>query len=727
MLDASCSTTPPTPGMAEVVLGMAHRGRLNVLANVVGKSYAPDLPRVRGRARPDVAAGLGRREVPPRRDRQAHSRPSATRSRSRSPSNPSHLEAVDPVVEGMAARQARTAADDTATRRVLPVLIHGDAAFAGQGVVAETLNLSEVPGYEVGGTVHVVVNNQLGFTTAPELGRSSVYADRRRQDGAGADLPRERRRPRGRGAGHARSRSRSGRRSSKDVVVDMVCYRRYGHNEADEPAFTQPRMYELIDARRSVRKLYTETLVNRGDLTLEEAEAALERLPRPARRRVRGDARAQRAAADAASRPPEPRRRDARPPVDDRRAPRDVLEPDRRRARHACPTASTSTRSSSSILRHRAHRVRRRPGRLGARRGARVRLAGARGHAGAPRRPGHAARHVQPAPRRARRPRRPSRSTCRSRTSPTTRRRSCSTTRCSPSTPRSASSTATRSPTRDALGRLGGAVRRLRQRRADHHRPVHRRRRGQVGPAQRPRAAAPPRLRGPGPRALQRPHRALPHAVRRGQPAGRLPDDRGAVLPRAAAPGARAATASRWSCFTPKRYLRMPADALDRRRAHRRRVPARARRPRRRSTATPVTPRAALHRQDRPRADRTSATSCGAPAAVVRVEQLYPWPESRAPRRRSTATRTPREVWWVQEEPANMGAWNFVHSRLHRMLRDRAELKHVARADERRARRAAARRCTTREQAAAPRRRLRQAVSPASPRLRHSRSFYASR
>jgi len=153
--------------------------------------------------------------------------------------------------------------------------VHGDAAFAGQGVVAETLNLSEVPGYEVGGTVHIVVNNQLGFTTAPELGRSGVYA---------TDVAKMVQAP----IFHVNGDDPEAcvrvvalayefrQTFRKDVVVDMVCYRRYGHNEGDEPAFTQPRMYALIRAKRSIRKLYTETLVNRGDLTLAQAEETLE-------------------------------------------------------------------------------------------------------------------------------------------------------------------------------------------------------------------------------------------------------------------------------------------------------------------------------------------------------------------------------------------------------------------------------------------------------------------
>ena len=267
---------------------------------------------------------------------------------------------------------------------------------------------------------------------------------------------------------------------------------------------------------------------------------------------------------------------------------------------------------------------------------------------------------------------------------PTTRRRSCSTTPCSPSTPRSASSTATRSPS-DALRVLGSAVRRLRQRRADHHRPVHRRRRGQVGPAQQPRAAAPPRLRGPGPRALERAHRALPHAVRRGQPARRVPDDRGAVLPRAAPPGASPRSTCRWSAS------RRSATCACRRRArrvadvHRRRVPRACS-----TTAPPTLDRgavaagAALHRQDRPRADGPARRS-----AARRSRSCGSSSSTRGPRAELLALARPlprraREVWWVQEEPANMGAWNFVHGKLHaHRCATAAELRHIARARER--------------------------------------------
>ena len=201
-------------------------------------------------------------------------------------SNPSHLEAVDPVVEGMArAKQDRLASPTDGTPSamvhrvddfpVLSLLVHGDAAFAGQGVVAETLNLSGLSGYRVGGTVHVVINNQLGFTTAPEAARTSVYpTDVAKMVQApifhvNGDDPE---------ACVRAARLAFGFRQAfhKDVVIDLVCYRRHGHNEGDDPSYTQPLMYQRIEAKRSVRKLYTETLVRRGDITLEEAEQALD-------------------------------------------------------------------------------------------------------------------------------------------------------------------------------------------------------------------------------------------------------------------------------------------------------------------------------------------------------------------------------------------------------------------------------------------------------------------
>jgi 2-oxoglutarate dehydrogenase E1 component len=257
----------------EAVVGMAHRGRLNVLANIVGKSYAQIFQEFEGNLDPASTHGSG--DVKYHLGAEGKYAPGDGSSIPISlVANPSHLEAVDPVLEGVVRAKQDIIDMGEPGFTVLPVLIHGDAAFAGQGVVAETLELSQLRGYRTGGTVHIVVNNQVGFTTAPEYSRSSVYStDVARMIQApifhvNGDDPEAVVRV-GKLAYEYRQAFR------KDVVIDMICYRRRGHNEADNPSFTQPLMYDLIDAKRSVRKLYTESLIGRGDITLEEAEQAL--------------------------------------------------------------------------------------------------------------------------------------------------------------------------------------------------------------------------------------------------------------------------------------------------------------------------------------------------------------------------------------------------------------------------------------------------------------------
>lgn len=267
-------------GVVEAVMGMAHRGRLNVLINILGKSYGELFSEFEGNIDPSTPQGSG--DVKYHKGyRGTYTGRSGTEIGLTLCANPSHLEAVDPVVEGMT-RAKQDLLDWTHDRKkgdtpypVLPVLLHGDAAFAGQGVVAETLNLSALQGYRTGGTVHLVINNQVGFTTNPASARSTVYA---------TDVAKMVQAP----IFHVNSDDPEAcvrvaklafayrQRFHKDVVIDMVCYRRYGHNEGDEPSYTQPQMYERIDARRSVRKLYTEALMSRGDITLEEAEQALD-------------------------------------------------------------------------------------------------------------------------------------------------------------------------------------------------------------------------------------------------------------------------------------------------------------------------------------------------------------------------------------------------------------------------------------------------------------------
>ncbi|MEO6987082.1 MAG: multifunctional oxoglutarate decarboxylase/oxoglutarate dehydrogenase thiamine pyrophosphate-binding subunit/dihydrolipoyllysine-residue succinyltransferase subunit [Aquihabitans sp.] len=255
------------------VVGMAHRGRLNVLTNIVGKDFDQLFREFEGYIDPDSTQGSG--------DVKYHLGQTGTftsRTGNTLPielaANPSHLETVDPVVEGMV-RAKQDMIDHPEAFSVLPVLLHGDAAFAGQGVVAETLNCSTIKGYRVGGTIHLIINNQLGFTTSPESARSSEYCtDVAKMIEApifhvNGDDPEACIRV-------ARLAYAFRQAFHKDVVIDMVCYRRHGHNEGDDPSYTQPLMYKRIDARRSVRKLFTESLVKRGDISIDEAEQALD-------------------------------------------------------------------------------------------------------------------------------------------------------------------------------------------------------------------------------------------------------------------------------------------------------------------------------------------------------------------------------------------------------------------------------------------------------------------
>ncbi len=260
-------------GLDEVTIGMPHRGRLNVLANLVGKSYAQIFREFEGNLDPRSVQGSG--------DVKYHlgtegsfTAPDGSKTKVYLAANPSHLEAVNPVLEGIArAKQDRIDKGEQGFT-VLPVLLHGDAAFAGQGVVAETLNLSQLRGYRTGGTIHVVVNNQVGFTTSPASSRSSFYC---------TDVARMIQAPIFHVNGDdpeacvrvAKLAFEYRQAFHKDVVIDLVCYRRRGHNEGDDPSMTQPLMYDLIENKRSVRKLYTESLIGRGDISVEEAEQAL--------------------------------------------------------------------------------------------------------------------------------------------------------------------------------------------------------------------------------------------------------------------------------------------------------------------------------------------------------------------------------------------------------------------------------------------------------------------
>ena len=273
LLDEICEQAADDQ-LDEVTIGMAHRGRLNALANIVGKSYGQIFREFEGNIDPRTVQGSGDVKYHLGAEGKFTSLAGNTIKTSMA-ANPSHLEAVDPVLEGIA-RAKQDILDRGREYPVLPVLVHGDAAFAGQGVVAETLNLSQLRGYRTGGTIHVVVNNQVGFTTAPTESRSSVYA---------TDVARMVQAPIFHVNGDdpeaciqvARIAYDFRREFNKDVVIDLVCYRSRGHNEGDDPSITQPLMYDLIAKKRSVRKLYTEALIGRGDITIEDAEEVLKK------------------------------------------------------------------------------------------------------------------------------------------------------------------------------------------------------------------------------------------------------------------------------------------------------------------------------------------------------------------------------------------------------------------------------------------------------------------
>ncbi len=259
-------------GLAEVVIGMPHRGRLNVLANIVGKSYAQIFQEFEGQSDSRGSGETG--DVKYHLGAEGSFRSAVDNEIKVSvAANPSHLEAVDPVVEGIARAKLDRTPDPDGRFPVVPILLHGDAAFAGQGVVYETLQMSQLRGYRTGGTIHVIVNNQIGFTTAPVESRSSGYC---------TDIAKAIQAPILHVNGDdpdavvraAKLAFEFRQEFHKDVVIDVVCYRRRGHNEGDDPSFTQPLMYDLIEQKRSTRTLYTTALVGRGDITEDDVEAA---------------------------------------------------------------------------------------------------------------------------------------------------------------------------------------------------------------------------------------------------------------------------------------------------------------------------------------------------------------------------------------------------------------------------------------------------------------------
>src|SRR6201999_3049977 len=275
MMDAAIDQAAEQ-GLDEVVIGMPHRGRLNVLPNIVGKPYSQIFSEFEGNLKPSQAHGsgdvkyhLGATGIYLQMFGDNDIQVSLT-------ANPSHLERVDPALEGLvrAKEDLLDKGEGEHGNSVVPLMLHGDAAFAGQGVVAETLNMALLPGYRVGGTIHVIVNNQIGFTTPPEFSRSSEYCtDVAKMIGApifhvNGDDPEA-------CVWVARLAVDFRQKFKKDVIIDMLCYRRRGHNEGDDPSMTNPYMYDVVDTKRGARKTYTEALIGRGDISLKEAEDAL--------------------------------------------------------------------------------------------------------------------------------------------------------------------------------------------------------------------------------------------------------------------------------------------------------------------------------------------------------------------------------------------------------------------------------------------------------------------
>ena len=271
LMDAAIDTAAGQ-GLDEVVIGMPHRGRLNVLANIVGKPLHTIFNEFEGNMDPAQAGGSGDVKYHLGAEGRHIQMFGDGEIKVTLTANPSHLEAVNPVMEGIARAKQDILDKGPDGYTVVPLLLHGDAAFAGLGIVPETINLAQLRGYNVGGTIHIVVNNQIGFTTTPDSGRSSHYAtDLAKAFGCpvfhvNGDDPEA-----VVWVGQLATEYR--RRFGKDVFIDLVCYRRRGHNEADDPSMTQPKMYEIIEQKAGVRSQYTDDLLGRGDLSKADAEA----------------------------------------------------------------------------------------------------------------------------------------------------------------------------------------------------------------------------------------------------------------------------------------------------------------------------------------------------------------------------------------------------------------------------------------------------------------------
>ena len=494
-------------GAEEVVFGMAHRGRL---------SRPRPQPRPLGRVDPGRVRGL---EADRRRSRPWPAIPhggtgdvkyhyghqgiyetsEGEKIAVRLYPNPSHLEFVNPVVEG-ATRFIQSdfegAKIEHKPKRAVPVLLHGDAAFPGQGVVAETLNLQALRGYTTGGTIHVIQNNQVGFTTDPEDARSTPYAA---DMAKGFNVPIVHVNADDVEACSAAMRLAMAYRErwGRDIVIDVIGYRRYGHNETDEPAYTQPQIAAKIKAHPPVSEIYAEKLIEEGTISREEVEAAAKQRHDEMSAALK-DLRHKMELGDyedptVTTTSTGELDRSASPPVETA-VPIEKLR-ELNEALIEVPESFTIHRKLRKPLAQAARGAGERRDRIRPRRGARLRLAADRGRPHPPHRPGHRARHLlPPPPRPARREHRP-------RVLPDAEPRR----RQRPLRALQQPALGDRLPRlrvrllggdAERAGPLGGPVRRLRQRRPGDHRQLHRLRRGQVGTDQPPHPAAAARLRG---------------------------------------------------------------------------------------------------------------------------------------------------------------------------------------------------------------------------------------
>ena len=528
LLDEVCEQAA-NHGLEEVCIGMPHRGRLNVLANIVGKSYAQIFREFEGNIDPRTVQGSGDVKYHLGAEGKFTALSGATIKTSVA-ANPSHLEAVNPVLEGIA-RAKQDILDRGSEFPVMPVLMHGDAAFAGQGVVAETLNLSQLRGYRTGGTIHIIVNNQVGFTTSPTESRSSMYC---------TDVARMIQAPIFHVNGDdpeacirvARLAFAFRQEFNKDVVVDIICYRRRGHNEGDDPSFTQPLMYDLIEKKRSTRKLYTEALIGRGDITIEDAEAVMTRY----QQRLESVFREVRDASQT-----------------DHKNPLQMVPayPSKEAAPHGTAVSMETLKKIADAhlsfpdgfsvhpkvmpqLQRRSAAITQGGIDWGTAEILALGLAADGGPDGPADRSGQPARHLRPALRLRGGPQ--DRRVVRAAEAPRRRPGQVPHLRLPAQRVRGDGLRVRllRGPARRP-GAVGGAVRRLRQRCADDHRRVHLVRTGEVDPEVRGHAAAAARLRGAGARPQLGPDRAVPAAGGRGLDRRRPAVDPGQPLPPAAA------------------------------------------------------------------------------------------------------------------------------------------------------------------------------------------------